>query len=203
VEIICPWRWVDDDGETLEKSYRKKVGRYDILRQEFSHTYPNQKVDQTTIVVRATGVFHKKSQVESTKAIPLEGKDLARWQRNAVDMAIQGSYEIEDGTLPCHTFRRIIIGERIGGVMIQEIVFRSDTRVRCPWTQAIGLATVRPGWESGSPPEMGIDKTSTPQLVISVTGPVHLEHEESRSHRRTADMWWTGFHFRKEHGGTA
>jgi hypothetical protein len=32
VEIAWLWPRIDHDGETLEKAYRKKVGKYDILR---------------------------------------------------------------------------------------------------------------------------------------------------------------------------
>jgi hypothetical protein len=56
--------------------------------------YPNQEVEQTTIVVGATGVFHKRSQLEFARATRLQKKDLVRWQRNVVDMAIHGSYQI-------------------------------------------------------------------------------------------------------------
>jgi hypothetical protein len=45
-------------------------------------------------VVGATGVFHKKSQLEFAKATRLQKKDLARWQRNMVDMAIHDSCQI-------------------------------------------------------------------------------------------------------------
>jgi hypothetical protein len=36
VEIACPWPRVDYDGEELEKSYGKKVGKYDTLRHELA-----------------------------------------------------------------------------------------------------------------------------------------------------------------------
>jgi hypothetical protein len=91
VEITCPWPWIDYDGETLEKAYRKKVGKYDRLRADLKRPYPKQEVEQATIVVGATGVFHKKSQVEFAKATRLGKKELARWQRNVVDMALNGS----------------------------------------------------------------------------------------------------------------
>jgi hypothetical protein len=63
VEITFPWPWIDYDGETLEKAHRKKVGKYGILRADLKREYPNQEVEQATIVVGATGVLHKKSQV--------------------------------------------------------------------------------------------------------------------------------------------
>jgi hypothetical protein len=94
VEIACSWPWIDYDGETLEKAYRKKVGKYDILRADLKREYPNEEVEQATIVGGATGVFHKKSQLEFARATRLQKKDLARWQRNVVDMAIHGSYQI-------------------------------------------------------------------------------------------------------------
>jgi hypothetical protein len=75
----------DYDGGTLEKAHRKKVGNYGTLCQE---AHPDRKIEQTIIVVGATGVFHKRSQIEFAKATRSEGKDLARWQQNAVDMAI-------------------------------------------------------------------------------------------------------------------
>jgi hypothetical protein len=53
-EATCPWPWIDYDGETLEKAYRKKVGKYNILRQDLKREYPNQEVEQATIVVGAT-----------------------------------------------------------------------------------------------------------------------------------------------------
>jgi hypothetical protein len=64
VEITCPWPWIDYDGETLEKAYRKKVDKYDVLRADFKRDYPNQEVEEATIVVGATGVFHKRFQIE-------------------------------------------------------------------------------------------------------------------------------------------
>jgi hypothetical protein len=97
VEITCPWPWIDYDGETLEKAYRKKAGKYDVLRADLAREYPNQEVEQTAIVVGATGVFHKRSQLEFARVARvtrLQKKDLARWQRNVVDMAIHGSYQI-------------------------------------------------------------------------------------------------------------
>jgi hypothetical protein len=92
VEITCPW--IDYDGETLEKAFRKKVGKYDILRADLKREYPNQDVEPATIVVEATGVFHKRSQLEFARATRLQKKDLARWKRNVVDIAIHGSYQI-------------------------------------------------------------------------------------------------------------
>jgi hypothetical protein len=62
VEITCPWPWIDYDSETLEKAYRKKVEKYDILRQDLKREYPDQEVEQVTIVVGATGVFHRRSK---------------------------------------------------------------------------------------------------------------------------------------------
>jgi hypothetical protein len=53
VEIACPWPWVDYDGETMETSYRKKAGKYDILREELKKACPIQEVEQATIVVGA------------------------------------------------------------------------------------------------------------------------------------------------------
>jgi hypothetical protein len=60
------------------------------LRKE----YPNQEVEQVTIVVGATSVFHKWSQIEYVKATRLQKNDLARWQRNVVGVALHGSYQI-------------------------------------------------------------------------------------------------------------
>jgi hypothetical protein len=94
VEIICSWPWIDDEGETLEKAYRTKVGESDVLLADLKREYPRQEVGQATIVVGATDVFHKKSQLELSKATRLQKKDLARWQRNVVDMGIHGSYQI-------------------------------------------------------------------------------------------------------------
>jgi hypothetical protein len=78
----------------VEKAYRKKVGNYDRLRADLKRRYPKQEVEQATIVVGATGVFHKRSQVEFAKATRLGKKDLARWQMNDVDMALNGSYQL-------------------------------------------------------------------------------------------------------------
>jgi hypothetical protein len=62
----------------LEKAYQKKVTKYDVLRQELKKEYPNQEVEQATIVVGATGVFHGRSQLEFAKATRSEKKDLGR-----------------------------------------------------------------------------------------------------------------------------
>jgi hypothetical protein len=51
-------------------------------------------VEQATIVVGATCVFHKRSHVEFAKVTRVQKKELARWQKHAVDMAIRGSYEV-------------------------------------------------------------------------------------------------------------
>jgi hypothetical protein len=93
VEITCPWPWIDDDGETLEKAYRKNLNKDDVLRQELKKEYPHQEVEQGTIMVGATAVFHMRSQIEFAKATRLQKKDLARWQRNAVDMDLHSSYQ--------------------------------------------------------------------------------------------------------------
>jgi hypothetical protein len=106
VEVTCPWPRIDYDGETLQKAYRKKVGKYDPLIAEPEKVYPNQKVEQATIVFGATGVFHKRSQVEFAKATRLQKKELARYQRNALDMAIQGSYQIFVGRMKCAKHNR-------------------------------------------------------------------------------------------------
>jgi hypothetical protein len=58
-EITCPWSWMDHDGETLQKAYNKKVGKYDQLRREIAEAYPGKPVNQFTIVVSATGAFMK------------------------------------------------------------------------------------------------------------------------------------------------
>jgi hypothetical protein len=50
-EITCPWSWMDHDGETLQKAYDKKVGKYDQLRREIAEAYPGRPVNQYTIVV--------------------------------------------------------------------------------------------------------------------------------------------------------
>jgi hypothetical protein len=94
VEVTCLWPWIDYDGETLEKAYRKKVAKHGILRADLKREYPNQEVDQATIVVGGTGVFHKGSQLEFAMATRLQKKDLSRWQRNVVDMEIHGSYQL-------------------------------------------------------------------------------------------------------------
>jgi hypothetical protein len=94
IEITCPWPAIDYDGDPLEKAYRKKVGKYDFLRQELKKEYPQQEVEQATIVVLTAAVLHKKSQIEFAKATRLAKKDLARWQRNVVDIAIHGSYQV-------------------------------------------------------------------------------------------------------------
>jgi predicted metalloenzyme YecM len=54
VEITFPWPWIDFDGQTLEKAYRKKVSKYDVLRQELKKEYPHGELEQVTIVVCAT-----------------------------------------------------------------------------------------------------------------------------------------------------
>jgi hypothetical protein len=54
-EITCPWSWVDHDGETLQKAYNKKVGKYDQLRREIAEAYPDRPVNEFTTVVTATG----------------------------------------------------------------------------------------------------------------------------------------------------
>jgi hypothetical protein len=50
-------------------------------------------VEQTTIVARATWVFHKRSLAGFANAARLDWKDLARWQRDAVDIALKDSYQ--------------------------------------------------------------------------------------------------------------
>jgi hypothetical protein len=50
-EITCPWSWVDHDGETLQKEYNNRVGKYDQLRREIAEAYPERPVNQFTIVV--------------------------------------------------------------------------------------------------------------------------------------------------------
>jgi hypothetical protein len=77
VEMTCPWLGIDYDGETLEKAYRKMVNRYDVLRQELKKEYRNQEVEPAIIVVGATGVLHKPSQIEFPKATRLQKRDLA------------------------------------------------------------------------------------------------------------------------------
>jgi hypothetical protein len=93
-EITCPWAWADHNGEIFEKSYMKKVGKYDQIRREISETYPGKPVEPSTIVVSATGATMKRSPAEFSKVTRPAGKDLARWSRNAVDMAMRGSYDI-------------------------------------------------------------------------------------------------------------
>jgi hypothetical protein len=44
--------------------------------------------------VRAAGAFHKRFQIEFSKATRLQKKDLTRLQRNVVYMAIHGPYQI-------------------------------------------------------------------------------------------------------------
>jgi hypothetical protein len=63
-------------------------------------------VEQATIVVGATGVFHKRSQIEFAKATRLGKKDLARWQRNIVDMALNGSYQLSHESMKRIKFNR-------------------------------------------------------------------------------------------------
>jgi hypothetical protein len=94
VDITRPWPLVDCDRETHRKACRKKLGKYEPLIAELKRVYPGQKVDQGTIALRATGVFHKRSQVEFAKATRLEKKELPRYRRNAVDMALQGSCQV-------------------------------------------------------------------------------------------------------------
>jgi hypothetical protein len=72
---------VDYDRETLQKPYREKVGKYEALIAELKKVGPEQKVGLAAIVVGATGVFHV-------------GRALTRWKRNAVDMVVQGSYQV-------------------------------------------------------------------------------------------------------------
>jgi hypothetical protein len=85
---------VDHDGETLQKAYNKKVGKYDQLRREIAEAYPGRPVNQYTIVVSATGAFMKQSQTEFARATRLQGKQLARFSRDVVDAAIRGSFDI-------------------------------------------------------------------------------------------------------------
>jgi hypothetical protein len=93
-EITCPWSWMDHDGETLQKAYNKKVGKYDQSRREIGEAYPGRPVNQFTIVVSATGAFMKQSQLEFARATKLQGKQLARFSRDVVDAAIRGSFDI-------------------------------------------------------------------------------------------------------------
>jgi hypothetical protein len=93
-EITCPWSWMDHDGETLQKAYNKKVGKYDQLRREIAEVYPGRPVNQYTIVVSATGAFMKQSQTEFARATEVQGKQLARFSRDVVDAAIRGSFDI-------------------------------------------------------------------------------------------------------------
>jgi hypothetical protein len=85
VEITYSWPGSDFDCETLAKAYRQKVSKYDVLQHEAKKEYPNKEVEQATIVVGATCVFHKRSQVEFAKATRSQNNDLARWKRNMVD----------------------------------------------------------------------------------------------------------------------
>jgi hypothetical protein len=39
------------------------------LRQELKKEYPNQEVEQATIAVGATGVFHARSRIEFAKQL--------------------------------------------------------------------------------------------------------------------------------------
>jgi hypothetical protein len=94
VEVAFPWPWIDSDGQTLKKAYRKNVGKSERPIVKIERVCPNQTVEQSTIVIGATGVFHKQSQVEFAKATRLQKKQLARYQRNPVDMAIQGWYQV-------------------------------------------------------------------------------------------------------------
>jgi hypothetical protein len=94
VEVTCPWAWIDHDGETLEKAYKKKVGKFDQLRREIKEVCPRIEVIQSTIVVGATGAFVKKSQAEFARVTKLKGILLARASRDVVDAAIRGSFDI-------------------------------------------------------------------------------------------------------------
>jgi hypothetical protein len=85
---------MDHDGETLQKAYNKKVGKYDQLRREIAEAYPGRPVNQYTIVVSATGAFMKQSQTEFARATKLQGKQVARFSRDVVDAAIRGSFYI-------------------------------------------------------------------------------------------------------------
>jgi hypothetical protein len=70
------------------------INECEPLVTELKKICPDQKVELETIVPGATGVFHERSQVAFAKATRLEKKELARWQRNAVDLAIQGSCQV-------------------------------------------------------------------------------------------------------------
>jgi hypothetical protein len=89
MEVICPWAWIHNDGEILEKAYEKKDGKYDQLRRETSEAYPGKPVVQSTIVVSEAGAFMKRPQAEFAKVMKLEGRHLGRWGRNVVDAAIR------------------------------------------------------------------------------------------------------------------
>jgi hypothetical protein len=73
VEVTCPCAWIDQDGETLEKAYKNKVGMYDQLRRKISEACLGMEVTQSTIVVGATGVFRKRSQAEFARVTKLTG----------------------------------------------------------------------------------------------------------------------------------
>jgi hypothetical protein len=106
VEITFPWPWVDCNTETLEKSFQKKIGMYDGFQQEIQDSYPDHRVAQAIIVVSTLGVFHKLSQIEFEKRTRLKWKDLARRQRNVVDMALRGSYNIGTESMEKWKFNR-------------------------------------------------------------------------------------------------
>jgi hypothetical protein len=93
-DITCRWSWVDHDWETLQKAYNKKVGKYDQLGREISEADSERPVNQFIVVVSATGAFMKQSQTEFARATKLEGKNLARFSREAVDAAIRASFDI-------------------------------------------------------------------------------------------------------------
>jgi hypothetical protein len=64
------------------------------LPQELQEAYPYREIEQMTIVVALTGIFQKRSHLPFAKTTRLEGKNLARWRLNSVDMTLQGLYNV-------------------------------------------------------------------------------------------------------------
>jgi hypothetical protein len=89
VESSGPWAWIDPDGETLEESYKNKMGKHDELRREIFEAHPDKPFEQTTIMVSSTGAVMKRPQEEFAKVARLIGANRARSKRNVGDEAIR------------------------------------------------------------------------------------------------------------------
>jgi hypothetical protein len=106
VEVTGPWALVEQDGETLEKACKMKVGKYDHLRWEISEAYPTLAVTRSTILVGATRVFMKKSQLEFARVTKLAGTQLARFSWDVVGAALRGSHNIDTDRMARVTHNR-------------------------------------------------------------------------------------------------